>query len=291
MAPALVTEVDVMKRFLPGVFAVSGILLVAEPAMAIDLNFGLFRKKTPAANSKADTSAKTKQLLATLASDTDVDHRKAAVSELKSVDPKSNADVISTLATALAKDPSADVRVQSAEVLGSYATVYQSAAKALEAAESGDPDKKVRAAAKAALTAYTKLGYQWSASTVEAKPSNEPPLAKRPATTTTTSAKMPLKQEPAVFKPITQGPAPKEPVAKPQTDEPPVLPIKKPAPKPAETSTVVVPNIMPAPDSKPAALPELPKNSTLTPKEFELPTIPTSTGTSSVPTVLPPGKK
>ena len=265
--------------------------MLAEPAFAIDLNFGLFRKRTSNSTSKADTSTKTKQLLATVAGDTDVDHRKTALGELKSMDPKSNADIVSTLANALAKDPSADVRVLSAEVLGSYATVYQTAAKALEASESGDPDKSVRSAAKAALTTYAKLGYSWSASTVEAKPSNEPPLAKPAGRTTSTSAKLPIKQEPANFKPITQGPAPTVPTAKAQTEEPPIVIVRKPAPKPVETPTVVVPQLMPAPDGKPSALPDLPKTSELTPKEFSLPAIPSSPGSSSVPTVAPPTKK
>ncbi len=280
-----------MKRFLPGLFAVTTLLLLAEPAMAIDLNFGLFRKRT----NNADTSMKTKQLLATVTSDKDIDHRKTAIRELKPIDPKSNADVVSTLATALAQDPSAEVRILSAEVLGSYSTVYQSAAKALEASETGDPDKGVRAAAKAALAAYAKIGYQWSASTLEAKPNNEPPLAKPSGRTTTTSAKLPIKPEAANFKPITQGPAPTVPAVKQQTDEPPILPTKKPvqAPKTSEKPGVIIPQIMPAPNAKSfnSALPELPKYSELSPKDFALPVIPTSPSSSSVPTVLPPQKK
>ena len=289
-------EVVVVKRFLPGLLAISSVALCAEPAFAIDLNFGLFRKRSPNATSKADSATKTKQLLATLSSDTDVDHRKSAIGELKSIDPKSNADIVSTLAGALAKDPSAEVRVLSAEVLGSYTTVYQSAAKALEASESSDPDKSVRSAAKSALSAYSKLGYQWSASTLEAKSNPEPPLAKpagRTGSSTSTSAKVPIKPESGNFKPITQGPAPKVPAAKPQTVEPPMVPIKKPASalKPADGPIVIVPRLMPAPDNKPTALPELPKTSELSPKDFALPSIPTSPSTSSVPTVAPPAKK
>ena len=256
---------------------------LALPIQALDLNFGIFKRRN-ANKAKEDAANKTKQLLTTVTSDLDVERRKSAVDALRSIDPKTNADVIGTLSTALAKDPSVEVRMLAADALGSYKTIYESAAKALETAEASDPDASVRKTAKAGLVSYTKLGYQGAGLQADARPSGEPPLAKSPsksASTTSTSQKTPLNQE---FRPIGQGSITAKPMV--QTDEPPLAKTGKPLPtiaQPTTVPTVVVPMMMPTvPD-----MPKLPesKPSSLAPGELPLPVIP------STPTVIPPAKK
>ena len=137
-----------MKRFLTGALLAGSVAALAQPAFAIDLGLGLFKRKTPSANNQPEPSLKTKQLVATLQSDLDIGHRKSAAEELRNHDPKANADLIPTLASTLLKDPSPEVRILAAESLGAIKPVYATAAGALEKAESEDPDKSVRAAAK-----------------------------------------------------------------------------------------------------------------------------------------------
>ena len=284
-----------MRLLRVGLSSLLVVIVLAPYVSAIDLNFGLFKRRAAAQQTKNEPTAKVKQHLATLMGDTDVDRRKSAVVELKSIDPKANADVITGLATTLAKDPSAGVRMLAADVLGNYKIVYQSAAVALETAEVNDPDRDVRKVAKAGLLAYSKLGYQSPKDSVEVKPNFEPPLAKKPAklppsiaTTTSTSAKVAMPKDAANFLPITQGSA--KPANKlQQSEEPPLLSVKKPTTI-ASPQPLVVPQIMPAKD----ALPTLPQPGALSdniPGGYELPTIPTLPGKSSIPTVVPPTKK
>ena len=70
--------------------AAAGLALAAPPAAAADLpNLGIFRKKP-----KPEAAGKAKNLVTTLQSDPDEKKRVQAAEELRSVDPRSNPDVV-----------------------------------------------------------------------------------------------------------------------------------------------------------------------------------------------------
>jgi len=273
-----------MKRIAAILTAALGVAS-AQPAAAFDLGLGLFKKK-PAAPSpaapKPDGSLKTKQLVATLQSDPDIDRRKVAAEALRTHDPRNNTDVIPTLVHTLQNDPNAGVRAIAAESLGAIKSVYPAAGSALETSEKSDPDANVRAVAKAALWQYHLNGYKTPSSASSSLPSQtgEPPLAapRKPFVPTT--------PQPTVadvsFRHITQGMGKGPPLA--PTAEPPlakkappaVVPDVKPPTPMIEAPPIPVPMPMPAPGSSitlpPVAIPDAPM-------------LPSGTGT---PTVLPP---
>lgn len=268
--------------------AVSALTLATPSAPAIDLGLGLFKRKpTPNQSGKPDPATRLKQLLATLQSDTNVENRKAAVEELKGVDPRGNADVFATLAATIQKDPNPGVRAAAAEALGAMRAVSAPAGAALEAAEKNDPDATVRAAAKAALWQYQLNGYKLTVGAAAPGQTAEPPFAKPPAP----PARMPAE---VTFRPITQGPARggtfketvEPPFAKPRTPAPAAAPMPTPTPggKPvqppapaiqppplpgpvvapptvsvpvAAPPTIPLPAPLPVPNAKPGELPPL----------------------------------
>jgi hypothetical protein len=262
-----------MKRFLPAVAATLAISS-ASPAIEFDLGLGLFKKKPagPTTPAKADTNTKAKQLVATLLSDMDIDRRKAAAEALRSHDPRNNPDIIPALVTSLQKDPSAAVRALSAETIGLYKSVNQSAAVALDAAEKGDPDAGVRAAAKNALWQYHLSGYRASSPPpATAGQTSEPPLAAPRANPTVIASKPPAPVSVATdFRPITQGISAGKPQTFQPTAEPPL----------AKPKNVVVPPPATVPDSVPPA-PALP--SRVEPPTLSIPSVP-----SGEPTIIPP---
>ena len=275
-----------MKRIAAILTAALG-LATAQPASAFDLGLGLFKKK-PAAPStsapKAEGALKTKQLVATLQSDPDIDRRKVAAEALRTHDPRNNTDVIPTLVHTLQNDPNAGVRAIAAESLGAIKSVYPTAGSALESSEKSDPDANVRAVAKAALWQYHLNGYKTPSSASSSLPSQtgEPPLAapRKPFVPTSPSPTVAEVQ----FRPITQGMGKGPPLA--PTTEPPLAkkapPVAVPDVKPPmpmiDAPTIPVPMPMPEPSST------LPKG---TPPVTipDVPMVPSGTGT---PTVLPP---
>jgi len=313
----------VSRRLLTTALTAAAVAVTASPTPAIDLGLGLFKRKTSNEQQpqrRADPSLKVKQLLATLQVDPDIERRKAAAVELKAYDPRVHADVLTTLSGTLQKDPSPEVRALAAETIGSYRTVSQTAAAALESVESNDPDKTVRAAAKSALWQYGMNGYKPASPTASSQTA-EPPIAKtapvsRSNPTLARTAIPPTSTE-VQFRPITQGPG--KVGAFPQSDEPPLArPIVEPKPPVTSTSVPGVPQRMPSQLEAPVVtqpkpsipnvpLPEtksvvpnrsVPANTIATPVDpnptvpIPLPSIPTvpQIMPSSAPTVQPPGK-
>ncbi len=268
--------------------AAAAVISVAPTAPAFDLGFGLFKKKTEKKTEKPDAGAD-KVLVATVQTDLDEAKRKSAAEALRRHDPKANFDVVSSLVAAVQKDPSPDVRATAAESLGNFKVVYQQAATALEKAETDDPDKTVRAAAKTALTQYSLAGYKPSGGKGQ---SAEPPLAKAPPKTPpvspgSTVVSKPTAPEP-LFRPTTQGPTNSGLALPAETDEPPLAkkPAAKPLPKPEPTRTE--PKVLPIPQRMPSVI-----EPTVTPPKVELPAPPLPTADVSplpLPTipVLPP---
>lgn len=279
------------RRRILATLSVAAFVSSASPAPAIDLGLGLFKRRKPNESqtpAKPDPSLKVKQLVATVQSDIDVDRRKSAIVELRTHDPRTNPDIISSLINTLHKDPSPDARALAAETIGGYRSVFTTAANALESAELNDPDKTVRAAAKSALWQYGLNGYRVAAPT--ATPSSvEPPLAKptasaKPTVPTNTVTRSPGTDVP--FRPITQGPASKA-SAFPQTNEPPLAQPK--------ANTATVPQQMPSTFSVPQRMPSATEEQTVVPPKPSIvaPTLPppqavTPPKSANTTTVIPP---
>ena len=261
--------------------AAAAALTAASSASAIDLGFGLLKKKpTPPAAvqpAKPDPAARLKQLLAALQSDPDVDRRKAAAEELKAADPRGSSDLLPALVGAVQKDPSPAVRTAAVEALGAMKAPAPAAGAALETVEKTDPDAGVRAAARAALWRHQVSAAKTAGGPVTGQ-TGEPPFARPP--------KLPTAAEPT-FRPITQGPG-KGGVFK-ETAEPPFAkPTPVPAPRPVElpAPAVVAPPLpvpMPNPPANPGELPPL--NIPVLPPTIVAP----PPGSGGLPTIVPPG--
>lgn len=293
-----------MNRRLAAALAAASVAATCSPAPAIDFGLGLFKKKKPPeaqpSPAKADPTSRVKQLIATVQSDPDVDRRKAAVGELAGHDPRTSPEVVTALVGSLTKDPSPDIRAKAAETLGGYRSVYTTAAAALETAESGDPDKGVRAAAKSALWQYGLNGYKASAGNASTQTA-EPPLAKAPARPTApppaVSAKTSVNGTDAAFRPITQGPAGKAAPYQ-QSAEPPLAKSGTTVSQPTPPTTVApppgVPQRMPSKIDTPLNPPKLdvpaPPASAEPEKKFPLPLPNVPSVPQQMPTVAPPGK-
>ena len=293
-----------MKRRLFAV-AVAAVFTSAGSAPAIDLGFGLFKKRQEKKEAAKVEAPAERQHIATLETDRDEAKRKAAAAALKSADPKPNFDAVAALSSAVLRDPSPDVRATAADSLAAYKVVYQQAVTALEKAETDDPDKLVRATAKAALWQYSLSGYKPS-TTASRSQSAEPPLARpaaKPTTPTVVVAAKPTTAD-AGFRAITQGPGTATPFE--QSAEPPLAkPVSKPTtqPKsPPEATPVSVPKVL-IPQRMPSAVEtpqaELPKAelpasslpSVNVSSPLPLPSVPTIPGLPQpkpVPTVQPP---
>ncbi|MBX9623645.1 MAG: HEAT repeat domain-containing protein, partial [Gemmataceae bacterium] len=109
---------------------------------------------------KPKSAAQVERLAKALRSDPDEKRRRAAIAELKEADPRAVPDVIPALVGALQRDPSAQVRADAAEAIGSFKTAFPAAGAALEAAAEGDPAAGVRDAAQQALWEYHLSGYR-----------------------------------------------------------------------------------------------------------------------------------
>jgi hypothetical protein len=210
--------------------ALAVIITFSQPAVRADFpRLGIFRKKT-----KEEPPQRVKQLLDTLRADADEKKRAAAAAELKEHDPRTHAEIIPALITAIQRDPSATVRSVAAETIGRLKPVSQQAGVALEQTLASDPVEEVRKAAQKALWDYHLNGYR----SVGANPSHpqtaEPPLAKpRPMANapiiTPTSPTPSSVAQPTQARPITTGIG--KGAVYPQTIEP---PLAKPKTRPIE---------------------------------------------------------
>jgi HEAT repeats len=266
----------------------------AQQASAIDLGFGLFKRKSqpsaPSApnTSKSDSSLKIKQLVATLQSDPDTDRRKVAAETLRTLDPRNNADVIPTLVSTLQNDPNAGVRSIAAESLGEIKSVYPTAGAALESSEKSDPDANVRAMAKSALWQYHLNGYKTSPSASLPNQTGEPPLAaQKPAGVPLP----PTKSQPVVsessFRPITQGMgkgANLQPTAEPPLAKPRIAPVTVPEVKPPMPMIVAPPIPVPMQMPEPTTTLPVPKSA----PPISIPDVPKFPAGDGTPTVIPP---
>ncbi len=225
-----------MSRLL---MAAAAAALVAPPAPAVDLGFGLFKRKPKG----EPAAAKAKQLTTTLGTSPDEAARKQAAEELRSLDPRSNPEVFPALIGALQKDPSPAVRVAAADTVGRLKPVYQPAGIVLDGVAQTDPDPKVREAAQAALFQYHLGGYVTPRGP-QASGSAEPPIA----------ARRPTPPPVATFRPITNTVG--KGVFYPPTAEPPLAKGLQPAPAAKPAPAAPPPALLPQP--MPPALPPIP---------------------------------
>jgi hypothetical protein len=266
--------------------AAAGLALAAPPASAVDLpNFGIFRKKP-----KPEAAGKAKSLVATLQSDPDEKKRVQAAEELRSVDPRTNPDVVPALIGALQKDPSTAVRTEAVEAIGKLKPVSPSAAVAMETALQSEPDPKVREAIKAALWQYHLNGYRPPPTGgALATQTTEPPFSQPRAATVTPRPGGGTAD--SQFRPITNSVG--KGVVYPPTAEPPLAKPKPPAAPKSEPRTVLppTPSILPPPlpatavpepmAAKPSG-PAVPSGAPM-----PLPTIPVPPATSPAPASAP----
>jgi hypothetical protein len=166
-------------------------------------------------------------LLATVKSDPDEVKRAAAAEELHSADGTVYSDVVPTLADVLLHDKSAAVRAEAAKSLGSLRPVTQPAGWALDYAAMNDPSPKVRANARASLTAYQMNGYQRTRT-------EEPPLA-QPSASAASPAPAPTPNNAAPPMPVPERaapvPTPNTTTARPVPAAEPPAPVPAPAPE------------------------------------------------------------
>lgn len=133
-------------------------------------------------NKKPKSDARVRQMIDVLKSDPDEKKRRSAVGELRDADPRLQPDVVPALVKALQADPSAGVRADAAEALGSFKVVFPLAGLALEATAEADPSVPVRDAAQQALWEYHLAGYRSTKGADGiAGQTAEPPIAKKPA--------------------------------------------------------------------------------------------------------------
>jgi len=259
------------------------------PAVAGDgpLGLGLLKRKP-----KADPAAKAKQLVATLQSDPDERKRKSAAEELREFDPRNNPDVLPALIGSLQKDPSAAVRIETAQTIGKLKPVSQPAGIAMETAFQSDPDIKVREAVQAALWQYHLNGYRTppTGSTLTSQ-TPEPPIATaRPGTVAAKPGPKPTTPSEGAFRPIANAvgkganyqPTVEPPLAKPKAPAP--APTELPKPKPA--NEVLSPTPVPSVSIPPAPVVPTPAPSV---PSTPLPPIAIPSGPPTVP-VPPPIK-
>lgn len=248
------------------------------------LGLGLLKRKP-----KADPAAKAKQLVATLQSDPDERKRKSAAEELREFDPRNTPDLIPALIGSLQKDPSAAVRIETAQTLGKLKPVSQPAGIAMETAFQSDPDAKVREAVQAALWQYHLNGYRTPPTgSAVASQTPEPPIAPtRPGTMAARPSPKPTTPAEGAFRPIANAVG--KGVNFQPTVEPPLAKPKAPAPLPTELPKPKLANEVPAPSVAVPPTPAIPPPTTSVPST-PLPPITIPSGPPTVP-VPPPASK
>lgn len=249
-----------MKRLSTLVLTAAVCLSAATPAPAVDLGFGLFKRrgkekeKAPEAPQQTQLGqpSRTQQLVAVLQNDPDEARRLAAAEELGKADPRSNADVVPGLIGSLQRDPSPAVRARAAGSLGQLKPVSQPAGIALETVLQTDPDAGVRDAVKSALWQYHLNGYRTPAGQPLASQSAEPPLAARaparPVSQQTQRVATAAPPESAgLFRPISNSvgkgafyaPTPEPPLARKPAAAPKADRVSAPAPNRAPEATTL----------------------------------------------------
>lgn len=197
--------------------------------------------------------SETDQLIETLRTQPSVSKRLDALNELGNVDPRKNADVVPALIASLQRDPSPQVRVRVADLLGKIKTVSQSAGLAMETALAADPDPKVRASVQTALLQYQLNGYSTPPTAPILTPTGEPMFADPlPGYAADPSLTLPM-PHPGQFEPIpnrmeartasyrpTAEPPIIEQVSNPKTIEAPTFPPMLP-PKVIESTPLPLP--------------------------------------------------
>jgi len=218
------------------------IATIATQAQAIDLGFGLFKRKPkPETPSTTDAANRLKQLLMTVQTDANTSHRQTAVQELRNYDPRTAPEALAQLIVTMQKDPSSAVRAAAADSIGAIKLIYASAGTALEYAEKNDASAEVRAAAKASLWQYNLNGYRSASGTVnDSSPSQtvEPPLSTQRNQPLPTTSKGSRTAEDVTFRPISQGigknafyqQTTEPPIAKLKAPDAPPVRVKEPAP-------------------------------------------------------------
>ncbi len=131
------------------VAAAALVLAVALPAPA-GWWFGKHKKENPA--------DRLGQLLATVKTDKDEDHRADAAKELRDFDAGQYKEIVPILVDVLQNDQSAAVRAEAVQTLGKLRPVSQEAGWALEDA-THDGSIRVRLQARSALLSYRLAGY------------------------------------------------------------------------------------------------------------------------------------
>jgi hypothetical protein len=259
--------------------------LVAGLAVAGPAGAGMFDRKPK-------TAAQVKRLADSLRADPDERRRRAAVAELREADPRVLPDVIPALVGVLQRDPSAAVRADAAEAIGSFKTAFPVAGAALEAAAEADPSAAVRGAAQQALWEYHLNGYRsLKGADGIAGQTAEPPLARRPprppapevAPPAPGSAVVSLKPGSAA-EPLPRAVAPRVVF----TTAPPLVLDGTPEPPLAERPPKPIPPPMGLVPERPRAAPPRPKP--VPPPAGLVPTLPPGLPTiPAIPGSLPPG--
>jgi hypothetical protein len=172
---------------------VSGTRLLLSLVAALTVAASLHASLLPPRKPRLD-AGRVKQLAETLRTDPDEKKRRAAIAELKEADPRQLPDAMTTLVSALQRDPSPAVRADAAEAIGSIKVMVPIAGAALETAAESDLSPGVRDAAQQALWEYHLIGYRSTKGADGiAGQTAEPPIA-RPALVrpVVTSAKLPV---------------------------------------------------------------------------------------------------
>jgi hypothetical protein len=262
------------------------------PAPAIDFGLGLFKRK-----SKSETPDRARQLVVTLQSDPDERNRRRAAEELRTLDPRTNPDLVPALIGSLQRDPSPAVRSEAVTTIGRLKPVNAAAGIAMETALQTDPDAKVREAIKGALWQYHVNGYRTpQGASALASQTSEPPLAAgRPAAQPPQSTARP-RTTPAApdnqFRPFTNAvgkgifyqPTVEPPLAK---QRPPEVSRPQPEVPPPSVPGTVLPPPMPV-----GSVPDPVKTTPAPAPKSGVPTVTPPPAPAGLPTIpVPPEKK
>lgn len=298
-----------MNRIVALIACVS-IATVATQAQAIDLGFGLFKRKPkPDTPATPDAANRLKQLLVTVQTDASSSHRQSAVQELRNYDPRTTPEVLAQLIVTMQKDPSPAVRAAAADSIGAIKLIYANAGTALEFAEKNDTSAEVRAAAKASLWQYNLNGYRSASGTVNDtnnSQTEEPPLSTQRNQALPTTSKGSRTNDDVTFRPISQGigknafyqqtseppiAKPKAPAAPPlrEKEPAPVVPLEEPMKIPAPVVPLDGPPVAPAPvvplvETPPSIAPSIPSIPSIpAPMSPLVPSIPSIPSGPSIP--------
>lgn len=158
-------------------------------------------------------TARVRYLSDTLRADPDEKKRRAALGELKEIDPRMFPEVLPAVVTALQRDTSAAVRADAAVAIGGFKVMVPIAGVALEAAAESDPSPAVRDAAQQALWEYHLIGYR-SAKGADgiAGQTDEPQVARPRGPRPMVAVGPPIQATDPPIQPVAVNPRPRPPV-------------------------------------------------------------------------------